>query len=277
MNKNIKLDFDVIVIGIQFLVFVLLILFVFPHTSDDKLMRQIKKHGIKYEFSRSIMWVENDYMDEKAVKEMGALIDKGIKDIEAYTNIPYDRSRYSSEKICYYVKSGRFSSHISEGNILRRKPNLILATSLMKTAPYLVLTAKLIAWNCNTYWLKEGLALYLNEKLNGWPVWPNFGLKADKKALEYFSEGSPVKYFALELYKKIGENALPQLEYGEYELFVVLSASFVGYLDENLGTDQLMAIYKAEDPKQTLFRLSGKNMDKWKDDWLKHISSVYTL
>ncbi|MFH1368641.1 MAG: hypothetical protein ABII64_05910 [Elusimicrobiota bacterium] len=271
MVRNVKLNTDVILVGIQLLFFVLLIIFVFPHSKDDRIIGQIRKDGVRFETGRVIVWVEKDYLDKKAIEEFGELADKGIRDIENYLKITFDKEHFSGEKPAYFLKSGKFISRCCECNPLFRKPYIILCGSYLKTAPYLYLTVRLVAWNSNERWLQDGLALYLNDKLGGWPTWPNFGVDLDLKAKNYFEDGNPLKYFALEMYKKIGENTAPQFEIGEYEIFSVLSASFVKYLDDNLGTDQFMSIYESKNPKQTIYQLTRKGMDKWKDEWLSYI------
>lgn len=271
MEKKFRYGFDAVMIVLQIIIFAALILFVFPHSEDDKLIRGVKKDGMKYENARAVIWVENGFLDEKTIRELNGLIEKGIRQVEGYTGIRYDRSYYASEKINYYFKKGRFSSRIRSGNMLFRKPDIICSTALTKTAPYLPLTVKLIARKCEADWLKEGLALFLNEKFDGWHVWPLYNIKIDSKAREMFDETSPVKYFALELYKKIGENAAPQLEYGEYEIFIVMSASFVKYLDGHIGNGQLMEIYSSNNPKQAIQEITGKSIEIWKDEWFKAV------
>ena len=40
----------------------------------------------------------------------------------------------------------------------------------------------IIAWDWNTLWIKEGLTVFLNDKLGGYPSFPNFGKDIDELA-----------------------------------------------------------------------------------------------
>lgn len=267
-----KPDIDVILIGLQLIIFAALIIFVFPHSSDDKMMKEIKRNGDIYETNRAVVWVEKGYLEPKAAKEFSVLVDKGINDIEKYTGLRIQTGKYASEKVNYYCKGGKFVSHACECGMFFRKNNIVLASVVVRAAPYLKETVKLMTCDNNIFWIREGLALYLNDKLGGWPTWPNFGIGVDEKSREFFQEGSPVKFFALELFKKVGENSAPDFEIGEFEIYCMLSASFVKYLDEQLGTVRLMQIYRARDPKKEIVIVTGKSIDKWKDAWFKRIT-----
>jgi hypothetical protein len=267
-----KLDYNIIFYVVEFLIFATLIIFVFPHSRDDGTLRHIRRTGVKNETERAVIWVEKGYLDQNAIQQLGLLIDKGINDAEAYLGIKFNPKTYGADKIAYVAKSGNFDSHLCSDCILYKNPYIFLSGAYLKTSSYLLETVKLISGPSKALWLNEGLSIYLNDKLGGWPAYPNFGKSVDEKSFEYFQEGNPVKYIALELFKKIGENNKPDFNAGEFELYCVISASFVKYLDKEIGIRPLMYVYMADDPKDALLNVTGKSVEMWKESWFKSVS-----
>ena len=61
-------------------------------------------------------------------------------------------------------------------------PVIFLTWADEKKAPYIHETVHIIAWDWNTLWIKEGLTVFLNDKLGGYPSFPNFGKDIDELA-----------------------------------------------------------------------------------------------
>jgi len=267
-----KLDYNIIFFVVEFLIFATLIIFVFPHSRDDRTLRRIRKTGVKFETERSVLWVEKDYLDQASIQQLGQRLDKGIGDIEMYIGVKFNAKTYGADKIAYVIKTGNFSSHICDDCILYKNPFIFLSGVYLKASPYLTESVKIIAGPSKAYWMYIGLAIYLNDKLGGWPAYPNFGKSVDEKARENFQEGNPVKYIALERFKDVGENSKPVFDVGEFELYAMISASFVKYLDQEIGIRQVMYVYMAEDPKSALLSATGKSVEMWKESWFKSIN-----
>lgn len=268
-----RIDYNIFFYVVEFLILTTLILFVFPHSQDDRALRKVRKNGAKLATERAMLFVEKDYLDPEAVRELGSRIDKGINDAENYTGMKLDVKSYGTDKVHFLVKGGGFRSHLCGDCILYRNPYIFLSGALLKSAPYQREIVKLIAKESRAYWLQEGLAVYLNDKLGGWPATPNFGKNVDEKTVEYFEEGNPLRYITLELFKQLGENKEPEFDVGEYDIYATIAASFVKYLDKELGTRSLMVIYTSSDPKHAIFNMTGKDVEAWKDAWFRSINA----
>lgn len=267
-----RVDYNIFFYVIEFLILTTLILFVFPHSQCDRDLRKVRKTGVKLTTERAVLFIEKDYLEPGAAEELGARVDQGISAAEDYLGVKLDAKSYGAEKVHFLVKGGGFRSHLCDDCILYRNPYIFLSGTLLKSAPYEREIVKLIARESKAYWLQEGLAVYLNDKLGGWPASPNFGKDVDEKTVELFREGNPLRYIALELFKKIGENREPEFDVGEHDIFATMSASFAKYLDRELGTRSLMVIYASSDPKHALYNMSGKDVEAWKDSWFKSIN-----
>ena len=58
-------------------------------------------------------------------------------------------------------------------------PVIFLSFAAEKNAPYVHETVHIIAWDWSAPWLEEGLAVFLNDALSGYPTFPNYGEDLD--------------------------------------------------------------------------------------------------
>lgn len=232
-------------------------------SKDLALIASIKSNAELFGSDRSILLVEKGYLSQKEAHLLQQRIDKAIHDIEDFTGLSFDKEAYQKQKIEYFVHSKHEVSHTITGNQPGKylHPVVFLTYATEKKAPYVHETVHIIAWDWNTLWIKEGLAVFLNDKLNGYPAFPNYGNDIDKAAK------SKLRY-KLALWK-IGRNGVPTFsDSDERQVFYILSGSLVKYLYAHIGAEKLMDIYKAKDTKQAVYEITGKNLDIWKKEWI---------
>jgi hypothetical protein len=230
---------------------------------DLKLIRSIKKDAEKYISDRSILWIEGGYLSKGEAELLQKRIDKSIKEIENFIGIKFDMEAYKRDKIEYFVHSKREASHTITGYRPRKymHPVVFLTYAAEMRAPYVHETVHIIAWDWNTLWIKEGLAVFLNDKLDGYPAFPNFGNDIDEFAKSMLRFESPLKL--------IGQNGIPRFsDRKERRMFYIFSGSFVKYLYTHLEIGKLMDIYKPKDTKKAVAKITGKNLDNWKKEWI---------
>jgi len=233
---------------------------------DLSLIRSIKSDAEKYVSDRSILWIEEGYLSKEEAELLQQKIDDSIREVENFIGIKFDKEAYKSDKIEYFVHSKRKPSHTITINQPRKymHPVIFLTYAAEKKAPYVHETVHIIAWDWNTLWIKEGLAVYLNDKLNGYPAFPNYGNDIDRVAKSKLRFKSALW--------KIGGNGVPKFSgKKERRVFYTLSGSFVKYLYTHIGLENLMKIYKAKDTKRAVVEITGKKLGMWKKEWIDNL------
>jgi len=237
---------------------------------DLELIESIKSNGVQYSSDRSVLWVERDYLSKREANLLQQKIDKGIFEIENFIGIQFDTKAYKNDKIEYFVHSRREASHTITTYHPRKYmfPVIFLTWADEKKAPYIHETVHIIAWDWNTLWIKEGLAVFLNDKLGGYPSFPNFGKDLDKLARTNLRFS-----FTLGI---VGRNGIPKFsDRKERRLFYIFSGSFVKFLYERIGIQKLMEIYKAKNTEKAIAEITGKELDIWKKEWIDSIKKSY--
>lgn len=232
-------------------------------SKDLNLIASLKSDAEKYSSDRSILWVERGYLSKEEANLLQQKIDKAIAEIENLLGMHFDKTAYKKDKIEYFVHSRREASHTITTYHPRKYmfPVVFLSFAAEKRAPYVHETVHIIAWDWNTLWLKEGLAVFLNDKLGGYPAFPNFGADIDELATSKLTHKYPLRL--------IGQNGVPKFSSRlERELFYVFSGSFVKYLFQHIGIDTLMKIYMSGDTQKAVVEKTGKSLDMWKKDWI---------
>ena len=238
---------------------------IFGRIDDHSTVSKLRKQGIKYTSQRAILWVEKDYLSNGEIKGFGSLIDRGIIRAEEYLQMTFDKEHYKEDRIHYFIKSGRFVSHVFGGYHHKEFRNPIVFLSYVKEgkSPYLHETIHILAWEFYSLWIREGLAIYLNDKLGGYPAFPNFGKDIDECAKEHANRKFK------KVLRLIGKNGIHEFSNRmERKVFYFFSGSFVKFLDGEIGTEKLMNIYKAKNTKMAFKKISGQKVEDWKQAWL---------
>jgi hypothetical protein len=239
---------------------------------DHSTASRLRKQGIKHTTQRAILWVEKNYLSKEEIEEFGSFVDKGIIRAEEYLGVTFDKEHYKGDKVHYFIKGGRFISHVFGGYRHKefRKPIVFLSFVKEGKSPYLHETVHILAWESYSLWIREGLAVYLNDKLGGYPAFPNFGKDIDECAKEYLN-----RKFRNTL-RLIGNNGIPEFsDRMERRIFYLFSGSFVKFLDGEIGTEKLMDIYKAKNTKQAFKKISGQKVEEWKKVWVNSLGGQF--
>ncbi|MCY4383879.1 MAG: hypothetical protein OXE44_12090 [Nitrospinae bacterium] len=242
-----------------------------PYTGrcrDIGLMRSVKRDAEKRASARSILWVEAGYLSADEASDLHQKIDAGVEAVEKFLGFKFSREAYGQEKIEFFVHSRRAPSHTITAYSPRKymHPVVFLFYAKGKRTPYLHETVHIIAWDWNTLWLKEGLAVHLNDRLGGYAAFPNFGESVDEFAGRVLRREFPPATNALDL---VGENGIPRFENRAVRrMFYILSGSYVAYLLREWGVKKFMRVYAAKDAEATILKETGKPAWQWKETWL---------
>lgn len=257
------------------------------HDADEGLTSELRKNGVKFETKRSIVWVEKGSLTEQEIKEFTALVNQGIIDIEKYTGIKFDKKNYQAEKVEYFISSNAGISRASIDN----KPFIYMRSSMVKNknAPYLHETTHVIAWkNKKTLWLGEGfpnhVETYVARHYGGYS---KSIFNPENRDIDELARSLLKQEISQRILPLIGVNGSP-LTLSEEEskkfsfifedrkvaapAFYNLSESFVKYLVEKVGIKKFRKIFEAQDTQAGILKITGKNVDGWKTDWLKSLT-----
>lgn len=218
---------------------------------------------IKAENRRSILWIEKGYLSKTDILSIANKTETGINDIEKYID------RHFNKKINFYISGKKEPSYATNTN---GNPSIYLSYVKEKKAPYIHESIHIIAGNCFNSWVSEGIAAYLNMKLNNaYPCYPNDGEDINKLAKIYLNQNSE------SVLKLIGENGRNDITSTDFnsenrKKYYILSASFVQYLDEQVGIQKIMRFYNERDLKSAMERETGKTVDTWKQAWIEHLA-----
>ncbi len=242
-----------------------------PYTGrcrDIGLMRSVKIDGEKLVSARSILWVEADYLSDDEASDLHQRIDAGVEAVEKFLGLTFSREAYGQGKIEFFVHGRRAPSHTITGYSPRKYMHAIVFLSFAKgrRTPYLHETVHIIAWDWNALWLKEGLAVHLNDRLGGYAAFPNFGEPVDEFAGRVLTREFPPAMVALDL---VGENGIPRFESRAVRrMFYILAGSYAGYLLREWGVEKFMRVYAAKDAEAAILKETGKPAWQWKEAWL---------
>jgi hypothetical protein len=243
-------------------------------TGDNYILDYNAKIGyIKCTTKRAILWVTEDYLNKNEILALAKKVDVGIVKIEKYTGIKFDTHNYGTDKISYWISDfgGAGGGSYIEGQYYSKtakKANIYLSWAKENVSPYLHEAVHAICFNCETLWIREGLAVYLNDKLGGDKTMPNGGRDLDQLSKKL----AKPKYSVL--LALIGKDGIPFSNFSESQdkaVFYCLSGSFVKFLDSKIGTKKLMIIYQATDTNNMLKKITNKDIKTWKKEWLNSL------
>lgn len=235
---------------------------------------------ITYEAERSILRVQAEYLGGQDILTLSENIEEAIEQLEEDLGRSYDVDHYEDDKIEVYVNSGRGVSHVEGGydhpNVTT--PRMYLYYASVQHAPYVHELTHIIARDYNTLWLREGLAIVMNDRLDGDSAFPNFGKDKHALAAEFINDGmidgQTMKVGADRVLTLIKHNGVPYFNgkperYGYY----ILSGSLVQYLIDEMGLETFMTLYDGEDPDVDIEEITGQSMEAWKASWMEAIGA----
>ncbi|MED7819087.1 MULTISPECIES: hypothetical protein [unclassified Francisella] len=258
---------------------------------NDEIIQRIQDGGQEYISKQttqtnsnkplSIIWVQKDYLTKQQALDLQQKIDKAIVEIRNTLEIPKNERNFT---IHYYVYGAHEASHAITGYHMLDKahPTTFITWYAQGRSPYVHETVHIIAWHWRSVWIKEGLAVYLNQKLGGEPTFPNFGKNLNflaKKHIESISSNGNLSSILADKYK-VGENGLvffkgPKEErIHKKKIFYILSGSFTEYLFTQLGANKFMQIYNANNTKEAINKVTGKAISQWENSWANYLRNT---
>lgn len=206
--------------------------------------------------------IEKDYLSKKEILEVSERIEEGIEKVKNYLGAKYLNFDFSKFKIKYFIKDGNFVSNAAPSSGI-----IFLSYVKQKHAPYLHETVHVLASNFandTETWLSEGLAVYLNDYLGGYPAFANFGKDLDilsKQIINSEEFRDVVMYFPMAFIPNQNKR----------KAFYILAGSFVKFIENNYGKENLLEIYN--NPKE-INKIMNKTIEQIKNDWINYLKNL---
>ena len=255
--------------------------------NDNAISDELREKGVKYETKRAIFWVEKDGLSPKELEDFALLADQGIRDIEKYTRLKFDKKHFKAEKLEFFINS---KPGISRGSV-DGTPYIYLSIARVKNkkAPYLHEIAHKLAYKSNqALWMAEGFCdyvqTYVARRYGGYDFSSHNPDNADidRRAADHLRsdvgknllpliglDGSPLRMNAeqVAIYRPILDDRVVTAP-----AFYNLSESFVTFLVNKIGLKKLIKLFDSADMEANIFKLTGKKMNDWKADWMKSLA-----
>ncbi|MED7789516.1 hypothetical protein [Francisella sp. 19X1-34] len=258
---------------------------------NDEIIKKIQDGGQEYVSKQttqansskplSIIWVQKNYLSKQQALKLQQKIDKAILEIRNTLEIPENERDFT---IHYYVYGAHEASHAITGYHMLDKahPTTFITWYAQGRSPYVHETVHIIAWHWRSVWIKEGLAVYLNQKLKGEPTFPNFGKNLNflaKRHIENIASNNGLSNILADKFE-FGKNDLvffkgPRKErIHKKKIFYILSGSFTEYLFTQLGANKFMQIYNANNTKEAINKITGKTISQWENNWANYLKNT---
>ncbi|WP_150467470.1 hypothetical protein [Francisella sp. SYW-9] len=258
---------------------------------NDEIIKRIQDGGQEYVSKQtaqansnkplSIIWVQKNYLTKQQALELQQKIDKAIVEIRNTLEIPENERNFT---IHYYIYGAHEASHAMTGYHMLDKahPTTFITWYAQGRSPYVHETVHIIAWHWRSVWIKEGLAVYLNQKLKGESTFPNFGKNLNflaKKHIESIDSDKDLNTILANKFE-VGKNGLvffkgPKKErIHKKRIFYILSGSFTEYLFAQLGANKFMQIYNAINTKEAINKVTGKTISQWENAWVNYLRNT---
>lgn len=218
----------------------------------------------KYAVIRATEGCLTPYLMEKAGKE----IDETIEKLLSYLDTDFLTEWNKDDYITYFIKPGELPRAVGR----YRKPVVILSPDNGRLPLYAHETTHLLA-GCrypNSTWMLEGLAVYLNSKFSAYPTWPQYDRNIDKLAKERYENG----FDHVINFEEETDYILHDPLTSDGEAYYLLAASFVKYVEEQVGIKAFMAAYKTYSADLGLRNETGKTIKEWKEEWISYLEAM---
>lgn len=225
----------------------------------------------EYSGSHFSLQIENDFLDSTRRDSLLQRISRAIPLIKETLDWPLDTAHYDEDSVVVYLYEYRCIPHGQDSyrHAFSDKPYTYLSLDRpddpVPYCSYLHEIIHLIGWQFSNLWIREGLAVFLNDSLGGYSTFPNYGMDLDSAAELILSIQDTVPFGF------VGKNGIPAYRIFASNAFkkeyYILSASFSRYLWRKLGRKTFLKIYRASDSEGEIQALTGKSMETWKQEW----------
>jgi arsenate reductase-like glutaredoxin family protein len=221
---------------------------------------KVKQDEILISTNHAEIHVEKNYLTKEEIYKIAQKIEEGIVKVKKYLGEKYLNFNLQEDKIKYFIKSGNFAS-VSTCSSGRVKLSYVKE----KRSPYLHETVHVIANKYSKYtdtWLSEGLAVYLNDHLGGDPTHLNIEDNLDllsSKIIKSKKYKDVIHYFPTAFYPT----------YKQRKAFYILAGSFVKFIKNKYGKENLLKIYNSVEVQD----VTNRSLKQIKKDWLDYLKS----
>lgn len=251
---------------------------------QNELVMRLRQSGAKYEGTRAFVLADQGLLTQQELDEYGALVNKGIADVERYLGIKFDKEYYGDTRIYVFVSNDVRHSYFSGRE--SREP-FIFTEGLRvkaKTDPYLHEIAHAILGGTGSAWLVEGIAnyvsSYISERFGGYDhkVFGNRGNRGvDGHIRELFANPDNALWLpkilsaseAFDFSAFTGDEQIQKFRAVAYPV----AHSFVKFLVKKVGLEKVKKIYVRKDTDKAIEEITGKNKDQWIKRWLDHVKA----
>ena len=205
----------------------------------------------------AVIHFEPDYLSVRQMIESAERIERGVREVETYLGPEFMKRDLLRQPLAYFVRDGDFISNARGGKIT-------LAYLRGGAAPYVHETVHLLAsYNLSQRWLAEGLAVFLNDELGGYPAFPNYGDDLDGLSGKMLENPSLTEVLSFDN----GYTRGSRVGREKRRAFYVLSGSLVQYIEHRYGRRKLLTLYQSGDCRAIL----GVSFEQLRSDWLGYL------
>lgn len=237
-----------------------------------RLCRDALSDFVEHPAGRAVLRVERGFLSPAQTTELAQRIERGLQDIEGFLGTNFDAAHYSEPRIVISLFEQRCISHVKGGYYQTAAPYVFMSLDEPRGAsprcPYLHEMVHIIAWDWSHLWIREGLAVFLNDELGGYPTYPNYGRDLDEAAaaLDSSPEGQRAVALIATSDARVPKDVLADMDVRQ--AYYIHAGSFVRYLWKRLGRETFAQIYRSNDPADTLRQLGGASLAEIKADWV---------
>lgn len=240
-----------------------------------RLCRESLSDFVEHAFGRAMLRVEHGFLDAAQTAELGRRIDTAVGEIEEFLGMKYDATHYQEQRIVVHLFETRCISHVKGGYYQAAAPHVFMSLDEPRTdvpkGPYLHELVHIIAWDWRDLWIREGLAVFVNDELGGYPTYPNYGEPIDAAAAHTLSDSDGERAFAiLATVRRVPGAVL--YEHKVRRPFYVQAGSFVKYLWSRLGREKFLQIYRSKDPVEAFAQIEGGSLLDAKVAWKESLT-----
>ena len=266
------------------------------HDGDSVNITYLINNGVKITAGKAICWFPKDSLSDERMNEIANMINTGIRGAEKFINAPLPWQLHQpSQPYTLYFRHDRFVSHASMAGFVcipfwrikeGKSPWLheILHEMLdTNTGSWFTKTVTDEEFDKNVpLWLFEGLADYISLKVSVSENLPRFDVFSNSALTNIDSlfmkdlESEKGNYILSFIGSK---GVIPELSSKDRILYAPCfyhgSESFTCYLADNYGLKMLLtAISSYRKELDTIESLSGKKLEKLKQEWLDKLRKI---
>jgi len=219
-----------------------------------------KQNEVFVNTKHSEIHIEKGYLNKKEIYEIAKKIEQGIVRVKDYLGEEFLAMDTSKYKIKFYIRDGNFISNAG-GRTIK------LSYVKEKNAPYIHEIVHILAsYNGFKKWISEGLAVYLNDYLGGYPSPPNFGKDLDELSKEIIKKKELKEVLSFNN-TYVNPNMVSQ---EKRMAFYILSGSLVKYIEEKYGKEKLLKMYNSININGVI----DKSFDEIKKEWITYVENL---